>query len=407
MTTPDLPPEGDAREGAAVAAPAEIKNPTPAIDEATVVTEPAPASNAPTDAGAVAPSPASETAHGEAVSKKSKADPETLEQLIEYAYGRKGQSLALKPKSERPVAQNARLDDEALERLFKIAQSDSLLAVPRQLLLLAQDLEGLPAVKSALRSFVWNVMSRHPAFGNPGVQDVLRHSPEGANPAEALGQILALSPLQVEAEGSLKPGELRELKQNAARLFVTWVATDRNWPADETAALLFEAFWQPAARELVDDTQRLRALTEAGSAAGVGMACQRFRQQAVEARTQNEQTQRQMVALREQLAVLESQLAEAAMKRDALEAELLALEQRYVAEIESLRNQGKNDRTHLRHEIEQLRGRLVRRLTGSVDMLEVGLSALRKEQPRVPVMVERAEYVIEALNSEVKDLIKD
>lgn len=272
MTTPDVPPESDAREGVSVAPPAETKNHTPTVDEATVVAEPAPASNASTDAGALAPSPASKAAHGDAVSKKPKGDPETLEQLIEYAYGRKGQPLALKSKSERPVAQNARLDDEALERLFKIAQSDSLLAVPRQLLLLAQDLAGLPAVKSALRSFVWNVMSRHPAFGNPGVREVLSHSPEGPTPAEALGHILALSPVQVEGEGSLKPGELRELKHNAARLFVTWVATDRNWPADETAALLFEALWQPAAKKLVDDTQRLRALTEAGGAAGVNLS---------------------------------------------------------------------------------------------------------------------------------------
>lgn len=407
MTTPDVPPESDAREGVSVAPPAETKNHTPTVDEATVVAEPAPASNASTDAGALAPSPASKAAHGDAVSKKPKGDPETLEQLIEYAYGRKGQPLALKSKSERPVAQNARLDDEALERLFKIAQSDSLLAVPRQLLLLAQDLAGLPAVKSALRSFVWNVMSRHPAFGNPGVREVLSHSPEGPTPAEALGHILALSPVQVEGEGSLKPGELRELKHNAARLFVTWVATDRNWPADETAALLFEALWQPAAKKLVDDTQRLRALTEAGGAAGVGMACQRFRQQAVEARTQNEQLQRQMVALREQLALLESQLAEAETKRDALQVELQALQERSAAETDSLRQQHTNDRTHLRHEIEQLRGRLVRRLTDSVDMLEVGLSALRKEQPRVPVMIERAEHVIDALTSEVKNLNKE
>jgi len=407
VTTPDVPPENDAREGAAVAPPAETKSPAPGVDDVIATSEPAPASNSPTDAGALAPSPASKAAQGDVVSKKSKSDPETLEQLIEYAYGRKGQSLALKPKSERPVAQNARLDDEALGRLFKIAKSDSLLAVPRQILLLAQELAGLPAVKSALRSFVSSVMSRRQIFSDAGVQEVLRNSPDGPTPVEALGHILAFSPVQGAEKESLKPGELRELKQNAARLFVTWVATDRNWPADDTAGLLFEALWHPAAKELADDTQRLRALTEAGGAAGVGMACQRFRQQAVEARTQNEQSQRQMVALRAQLALAESQLAEAAMKRDALQAELLVLQESSAAEMESLRNQHTNDRTHLRHEIEQLRGRLVRRLTDNVDMLEVGLSALRKEQPRVLVMIERAEHVIDALTSEVKNLNKE
>ena len=42
--------------------------------------------------------------------------------------------------------------------------------------------------------------------------------------------------------------------------------------------------WAPAARELADDNARLRALTEVEQPAGVGLACQRFRQQAIEAR---------------------------------------------------------------------------------------------------------------------------
>jgi hypothetical protein len=62
--------------------------------------------------------------------------------------------------------------------------------------------------------------------------------------------------------------------------------------------------------------------------------------------------------------------------------------------------------TLLRHELEQLRGRLIRQLTDSADMLDVGLSALRKDTPRVPVMVERAEVVVDTLRAEVKRLMK-
>ena len=62
--------------------------------------------------------------------------------------------------------------------------------------------------------------------------------------------------------------------------------------------------------------------------------------------------------------------------------------------------------TLLQHELEQLRGRLIRQLTDSADMLDVGLSALRKDTPRVPVMVERAEVVVDTLRAEVKRLMK-
>lgn len=73
-------------------------------------------------------------------------------------------------------------------------------------------------------------------------------------------------------------------------------------------------------------------------------------------------------------------------------------------EMEALRRQHAVEKTHLQHELEQLRGRLVKRLTDSVDMLEVGLSALRRDTPRVPVMVERAEHVVDELRAEVQEL---
>jgi len=62
--------------------------------------------------------------------------------------------------------------------------------------------------------------------------------------------------------------------------------------------------------------------------------------------------------------------------------------------------------TLLHHELEQLRGRLIRQLTDSADMLDVGLSALRKDAPRDPVMVERAEVVVDTLRAEVRRLMK-
>jgi hypothetical protein len=61
----------------------------------------------------------------------------------------------------------------------------------------------------------------------------------------------------------------------------------------------------------------------------------------------------------------------------------------------------------LSHEIETLRGRLVRRLNESTEMLEVGLSALRSNTPNINVMVQRAEQVVDALRSELKSLGSD
>lgn len=91
-------------------------------------------------------------------------------------------------------------------------------------------------------------------------------------------------------------------------------------------------------------------------------------------------------------------------QRDALQAELEALRERTAAEIAELRRVHDVERTHLHHGQEQLGGRLVRRLDDAVETLEVGLSALRNKTPRVEVMLERAELVVDALKAEIKNL---
>ena len=390
VTPPEAPLASPPPTDVALTTPAEL----PSADVTTVESS---SSGSMSEGTAVA-------AKSEPAVKKPKAEPQTLEKFIEYAYGRKGQALSLKSKVAKQIAQNARLDDAALSRLLHLAKSDTLLAVPRQVLLLSQEVTGLPGLKAALTSFVSNVMLRHPVFSDAGVQGALRNLPEGLPPPEALARVAAFEPSPSAEAEPLKGGDLRDLRHNAVRLFVTWLAVNRSLNSEELSSLLFQVVWQPAAKDLADDNARLRALTDIGQAAGVGLACQRFRQQAIEARTQQDQAQREATSLRDRLSAAETQLADTAQQLEDVRAELQALRDSSAVEMEALRRQHAVEKTHLQHELEQLRGRLVKRLTDSVDMLEVGLSALRKDTPRVPVMVERAEHVVDALRAEVQVL---
>ncbi len=345
-----------------------------------------------------------ETGPKAAGSGKPKVDIETLEQFIEYAYSRKGQRLKLESKVEKHIAQNPRLDDAALSRLLARAAGDTLLAVPRQILLVSRDVEGFPALRAAMASFVSNVMLRHPVFADAGVQGALRHLPEAKPAADALAAVVQFNPKEANGKDSLKGAELQALRRNAANLFVTWLANNRGLNTDELAALLFQVAWQPAARELLDDNARLRALTEVEQSAGVGLACLRFRQQAIEAHTSQDQALRETNDLRMRLADTDAQRQQAEEQCDALQAELEALRAQTAAEMAELKRRHSEERTHLHHGQEQLGGRLVRRLDDAVETLEVGLSALRNKTPRVEVMVERAELVVDALRAEIKNL---
>lgn len=345
-----------------------------------------------------------ESPKGPSAKKQPKADIETLEQFIEDAYDRKGKRVTLKPKVEKQIAQNPRLDDAALSRLLKVAKGDTLLVVPRQLLLLSREIDGFPSLKAAITSFVQDVMLRHPVFQEHGVKATLRNLPESIPSVDAIRRVHTFKPAGDSEGEPLKGAELQALQHNAAQLFVTWLGVNRGLNSEELSLLLFQAIWQPAERELTDDNARLRALTSIQNTAGVGLACQKFRQQAIDANAEQDLAQRMSTGLRAQLVQSETQRAQLEEQRDALQLELRALRESSAEELEALRRQHAVEKTHLQHELAQLRGRLVKGLTSSVDMLEVGLSALRKDTPSVRVMVERAEDVVDALRAEIQEL---
>lgn len=335
---------------------------------------------------------------------KPKADIQTLEQFIAYAFGRKGQRVKLTPKSERLIAQNLCLDDEAMNRLLSLADADAQLAVPRQLLLVCREVEGSPALRTAISGFVSTLMQRHPVFADEGVRAALRHLPEAPSIEVALKQVVSYEPSSASGPERPKPAELQALRQNALYLMTTWLASSRGLSLEDLSNLLFQVLWAPAARELADDNARLRALTEIEQPAGVGVACDKFRQNLIGALTAREQAQREASVLRESVVELRAQLEKVEAERNDLASELQELKLRSESELADLRKQHEIERTHLRHDQEQLRGRLVHRLCDSIEMLEVGLTALRNKTPRTEVMVERAEHVIDALRAEESNL---
>ena len=63
-----------------------------------------------------------------------------------------------------------------------------------------------------------------------------------------------------------------------------------------------------------------------------------------------------------------------------------------------------NAKAHWKDDYEQLRGQVLRRLNDELPLLVDGLHALRRDPPKVHIMIDHAERAIEGLESEVKRL---
>ena len=339
-------------------------------------------------------------------SAKPKVEIETFGQFIAHAYGMKGRKVALKSKVERAIAQNPRLTLNEMERVGQLVKEDAVLAVPRQLMLAARSVQGFPALGAALRGFVRDVLLGHPFFSQPGVEAAVRNLDIAPTPAEVL-KLLASSDKQLlppEAAEPMKEPEIEQLRLNAVNCMAVWLTDVKSLSVPALSDALFVALWRPRAIELEHETARLRALTEIDSLAGVGLVCEEYRRQASERLAQAEMATREAAALKDRVQSLEFELSEV---REAVEAKATAMvanEASHTAALEAIKTNTETEAAHLRDDIELLRTRVLRRLKADVDLLELGLEALRRPEPKVHVMMDSAERVADALRKEVKNL---
>ncbi len=340
---------------------------------------------------------------------KSKPEIETVEQFIAHAYAMKGRKVTLRAKVERACAEEPSLTVEALARLARLAQEDRLFAVPRQILLASREVQGYPALRAALRTFVRDVMLSHAQFRRPELVAAIRNLPEAPVPARALALVVEATQPAPSSEGEgdghgLKPSEFDELRTNSTYCLAVWLADVKSLTLTEMTEALNFALWGPRALRVEHENTKLRELTEIGHLAGVGVASQQYRQQVSEKAVLADKFAREATTARERAAVLEGELERATDELAQVRLELERVRSEDLAALNALRETSGHELAHLRDDFEQLRTRMLRRLVGDVEQLEVGLSALRGTEPRVHVIQDRVERVVDALRLEVNKL---
>ncbi len=338
--------------------------------------------------------------------KKSKKNLQTeiqsLAQYIEFAYSRKGQRISLPPKVEKALYKNYLIDSETKSRLLKLAESDILLAVPRQLLLVSRSIVGHPQVKKELKDFIELALKNHFIFSQNDLSAALNNLPSSPSPQEALNKV-AKTNLSSSEEYPLtyhfKSTDQDILRANAAYCLAIWFAEFRGYQAEQITKMLYTALWKPDNPEFTDAT-KLRVLTEIRELNSVGLACSIFKKEtdkqeaiAVSALRNQETLSNKVRLLELEIIRIKNEQKESDLKIQKLENELINEKDIHA-----------HSRVHLADDKEQLRARFLRRIKNEASLLEEGLHALRRTPPKTHVMDDHAERVLEGLYTEIKDL---
>jgi hypothetical protein len=298
-----------------------------------------------------------------------------------------------------------KLDDAQREELLRLAAHDRTLDRSRELLLLTGERLPQPLAGQA-RDFAREVLRRHPAYQVTVLHGVLENLPDAATIDVAIQSLAAQSFGQLnwpEGMPPLKKNEVEAARSAAVHCLLIWSRVTRGTTLDRIQHYLHSASWAPASGRHKSDSQALRALVQARDRIALGIACSTLEEtvrartdEAAAARTAEERAVARANQLRSELEELRAQFDLAMSRNHELDEH-----------IERERRVHEDEKAHMRNDYEELRGRMLGRLRQEVSLLDEGLHALRKQPPKIHVMEDHAERVIDGLKGEIERIKGD
>ena len=287
------------------------------------------------------------------------------------------------------------------DELLNLALSDRTLDRTRQLMLISTRLES--SLSGQLRGFAREVLGRHPAFGTDTLVGVLDNLPDAITEDKAI-QILITQdymPL-LFPEGRKttmkKECELCKLSAMHCLLLLFWAM--RGTTIERIQRHLHVGLWAHVGRQHKSEVDMLHALlnTRDPSAASITYALLEKQTQdhsriAQTARSGEAQATSRVTQLEEQLTVAAEELNATLVEVNRLTNELQQQTQAH-----------EDDSAHKEDDYATLRGQVLGRLRHELALLNEGLQALKRDPPKVHVMIDHAERAINGLKSEMERL---
>lgn len=336
--------------------------------------------------------------------KSPKVEIKCLADYIAYAYSRKGQVLkTLAPGEIKAINKNARLSESQFEELLAVAKGDSLLAVPRQIVLTVQEIDGPPLIRQEVRRLISEVLKQHPVYQQNNLVPVIANLEEASEPVEAIQTIAKLSQESLASLTGLekpKPKDSETLRSNAINCLALWLWESRGQQINRVIRWLHDGYWSLVAPSDAKSTASLQAITGITEIASVGKACQQFKSEADDNSLRASGLEAKIDSLLSEIQGLRQTIGD--LKGDVKERDDTI--KQLSDELDAERSAHANSRVHLGDDREHLRSNVVRRLKREVSLLTEGLQALRKDPPKVRVMDDHAERVLEGFQTAIREL---
>ena len=329
--------------------------------------------------------------------------------LLRHVYDGSFKRTRLSKADISAIRADSRISAEEHTELLDVAVQDASLGYTYHLMsvLVGLDDSDDSGFKDA-HEFATKVLKHHPAFQSPYLVATLDNRPDAPQPERAVEALAAQDFSKLIAEPEQKRGMTAlamQCKENAVRCLLLWLFGRREVSEVSLECirqLLQQHIWSTYASRHKSAADQFRTLLSARQAsASVASITSDLLEPQI-----TQQIHRANAAKRaEERAVATA---------ERLTRQVEQLQREYAASVErgelldqELANQKTthaDERAHLQDEYERLRGTVLRRLKDELVLMEEGLHALQRNPPRVRVMVDHADRVIDGLRLEIDRL---
>lgn len=327
----------------------------------------------------------------------------SLAELVTATYSQPFRKLKVKKTDVATMRTAPGLESADYDALVGLASSDRTLERTRDLMLLSLESFGGTALAAQTRLIVRGVLLRHQAFRFDIMSRIFDGQPTTTDENQAVRAVADRNyALLVWPEGlaPLTKAEESQCAANTIHCLLLWLRDVNGMPLLRLHQYLNTYLWRPSAKGLTTDAKKIRRLASTRDRAALAVACAVVEDEAVEQRQVAEAAHRRELAAVARADTAERAIADARERLIESNAEI----QRLTNELQVERQRRELAATHSNDDHQALKGRLARRLKAEVSLLDDGLHALRREPPKVDVMLDHAERAIEGLRQELKAL---
>jgi len=349
-----------------------------------------------------APASAIEVSEDDKKKSAKKRGPESFEELVKAIYEGRFKRKSLSEK-DRNVLMKEMSFEPSQEEIQAIANSDPFLSKTLQLMVLGIQAQGL---SYKVGGFARKVMLRHTLYSSQSMTAVLTNLPEAMPAGAAIDTIMKSELLPINgrsSEVSITKKEWKLCRVNAVHCLLILRRSQHGASLSQIHQLLQDKLWVSDSSKNQGDGEKLIVLLNNSdpkatsvSISLLGKELAEQKRQAHVAKRQEERASMVLESTQESLTKTDARLTEALAEQEKLKNELQERTQSYQTDIE-----------HLQDDFERMRGNVLRKLKQELSLLEEGLHALKKETPKVHVMIDHAERAIDGLKDEVNRLRGD